>query len=238
MSLYDLHVHGVFSGGESSLEQLASTAKQLGYSGICFVEYFKNEEQIKKLKAEIEKVKEKIGIEIFLGFEARNLKELSILREKRRKFDVFLVRGGDLRLNRAACETAEVDILTHPEFERTDSGLNHVLVKEAAKNNVAIEINFREILVSSKKTRSTVLRNISSNIKLAKKYKAPIIVCSGSLSHWDITDPQCLISFASLLGLELNEAKATVSTVPEKIIKQIKERRSEKWIMPGVKVIK
>jgi ribonuclease P/MRP protein subunit RPP1 len=238
MEFFDLHVHSAFSGGESSLDQLTTTAKNLGYKGICFVEYYKGEEQIKKLKREIEDVKKKIGIGIFLGFEARNLKELSILKEKRKRFDVLLVRGGDLKLNREACETAEVDILTHPEFERMDSGLNHILVKEAAKNNVAIEINFREALISSKRTRSMILKNISTNVILAKKFKAPIIACSGSLSHWDICDPLCLISFASLLGLELDEAKATVSKVPEKIIKQIKERKSEKWIAPGIKVVK
>jgi ribonuclease P/MRP protein subunit RPP1 len=213
-------------------------AKQLGYAGICFAEYYKGEEQLKRLQTEIEKVKQKVGIEIFLGFEARNLKELAVLREKRRKFDVLLARGGDLRLNREAVETAEVNILTHPEYERTDPGLNHVLAKLAAKNNVAIEINFREILVSNRRTRSMILKHMAHNVKLTKKYKTPIIACSGALSHWDICDPQCLISFVSLLGLQLNEAKATASKIPEKIIKQIKERKSEKWIAPGIKVIK
>jgi ribonuclease P/MRP protein subunit RPP1 len=238
MQYFDFHVHSAFSGGESSLEQLATTAKQLGYKGICFAEYYKGEEQIKKLQEEIEKVKQKVGIEIFLGFEARSLKELAALKEKRRKFDVLLVRGGDLRLNREAVESPEVDILTHPEYERTDSGLNHVLVKLAAKNNVAIEINFREVLVSSKRTRSMILKHMTQNVGLAKKYGAAIIACSGALSHWDICDPRCLISFVTLLGLQLNEAKATVSKVPERIIKQIKERKSEKWIAPGVKIVK
>ncbi len=233
-----MHVHSAFSGGESSLEQLATTAKQLGYKGICFAEYYKGEEQIKNLQKEIEKVKQKVGIEIFLGFEARNLKELSILKERRRRFDVLLARGGDLKLNREAVETPEVDILTHPEYERTDSGLDHVSAKLAAKNNVSIEINFREMLVSSKRTRSMILKHMTQNVKLAKKYRAPIIACSGSLSHWDICDPQCLASFATLLGLELNEAKDTVSKVPEKIIEQMKERKSEKWIAPGIKVVK
>jgi len=238
MLYFDMHIHSSFSGGESSLEQLATTAKQLGYKGICFVEYYRNNEQIKMLQKEIEKVKQKVGIEIFLGFEARSLKELAVLKEKRRKFDVLLVRGGDLRLNREACETAEVDILTHPEYGRIDSGLNHVLVKLATKNNVAIEINFREILVSSKRTRSMILKNMTQNVKLAKKYGADIIACSGALSHWDICDPHSLISFVSLLGLQLNEAKATISKVPEKIIEQIKERKDERWIMPGVKIVK
>lgn len=238
MNFFDLHLHSAFSEGESSLEQLATTAKQLGYKGICLTEYFKNEDYVKKLYVEIEKVKQKVGIEIFLGFEARNLRELAILREKRRKYDVLLVRGGDLKLNREACESPEVDILTHPEYERTDSGMNHVLMNLAAKNNVAIEINFREILVSSKKTRSMILKNMLNNIKIAKKYKTPIILCSGALSHWDICDPTCLVSFATIIGLEMKDAKNAMSKIPEKILKQARERKSEDWVAPGIKVIK
>jgi ribonuclease P/MRP protein subunit RPP1 len=123
-------------------------------------------------------------------------------------------------------------------MDRQDSGLNHVLVKLAAKNNVAIEINFREILISSKKTRSKVLENMQKNIKLCKKLKAPIILCSGAISHWELRDPKTLVSFVSQLGLELKEAENCLSKIPENISKQSKERRSEKWIMPGVKVIR
>jgi ribonuclease P/MRP protein subunit RPP1 len=238
MKFYDLHLHSAFSEGTSSIEQLASTARHLGYTGICFAEYFKNLDQIKRLYKETEKVKQKVKIEIYLGFEARNLKELAKLANIRRKFDVLLVRGGDLKLNRLACETPEVDILTHPEYERFDSGLNHVLVKEAARNNVAIEVNFREILITSKNSRSRVLHNIAQNIKLAKKYHAPIILCSGAISHFELRSPECLISMANQLGLELNEAKNSISEIPEKILLQTKERKGDKWVLPGVKVIK
>ena len=236
MRYFDLHLHSAFSDGKSSLEQLASTAKQLGYTGICFAEYFKNFDQIKKLYEQIEKIKKSVGIEIFLGFEARNRKEVDTLSNIRRKFDVLLVRGGDLELNRYACETPEVDILTHPEYERFDSGLNHVLLKLAAKNNVAIEINFREILITSKNTRSRVLFNMEQNIRLAKKYRVPIILCSGAVSHFELRSPECLISMANQLELELNKAKNSISKVPEKILNQIKERKGENWVSPGVKI--
>jgi len=238
MNFYDLHVHSAFSGGESSLEQLARTAKQLGYEGVCLVFYYKDKRQRDIILAEIEKLKRQIGIEIYLGFEARTIKELKVLAQIRKGFDVLLARGGDLKLNRAAAETPEADVLTHPEFERNDSGLNQVLVKLAAKNNVAIEVNFREILISTKKTRSKVLSNMQNNIKLAKKFKAPIILCSGAISHFELRDPQVLISMATQLGLELEEAKETMTSVPENILKRIKERRGNDWIMPGVKAIK
>lgn len=237
MRYFDLHMHSAFSEGESSIEQLASTAKELGYSGICFSEYFKNDEQIKKLQEDVSKVKETVGIEICIGFEARNMKELEKLIERRRRFDVLLVHGGDLKLNRIACETPQVDILTHPELARNDSGLNHVLVKAAAANNVAIEINFREVLVANKKSRSKVIANIAKNMMLANKFHAPIILCSGAVSHFEMRDPNVLVSFALQLGLALDEARGSISRIPENIIKQSKERRDGKWISPGVKIV-
>jgi len=236
MKYFDLHIHSAFSEGTSSLEQLAQTAKKLNYSGICFVEYFQNDDQIKKRYEEIRKVSEKVGIEIFLGFEARNPHELEVLVQKRRKFDILLAQGGDLKMNRAAVETPEVDILTHPSFERTDSGMNHILMKLARENSVAIEINFREILINEEKSRSKVLANIISNVNLAKKIHVPMIICSGSLSHWELRAPLELISFLMEVGLKINEAKECLTKVPEKIVLQSKERRDKKWIAPGVKI--
>lgn len=235
MAYYDMHIHSAFSGGESTLEEIASRAKLLGFNGICFSEYFKNRNEIQKLKEKIADVSKKIGINIFLGFEARNSNELKKLIKIRREYDVLLVRGYDLELNRMAVETPEVDILTHPELNRKDSGLNHIMVREAAKNNVAVEVNFRNILLSNKASRSLIMHNIAKNIKLCKKFKAPIIINSGAISHWQLKDPKVLISMGNLLGMELNEAKAAITDVPNKIVKQINERKSSKWIMPGVR---
>lgn len=238
MNFYDLHVHSAFSAGESSIEQLAETAHELGYKGFCFSAYFENENQIKRLQEEIEKVRGKVPIEVYLGFEARDAKELEKLRQIRRRFDVLLVHGGDLELNRTAVETPEVDILTHPELNRNDSGLNDVLLRIAAKNRVAIEINFREVVNASKNTRAKILKNISQNVKIAKKVKAPIVVCSGALSHFELKDPEVLVSFVNYLGLEMSDAKDSLSKIPEAGLKESKQRKSEKWVMPGVKVVK
>jgi ribonuclease P/MRP protein subunit RPP1 len=236
MKCFDLHVHSAFSEGESTIEQLAERAKELGYTGICFSEYYEGKPQLEKLKAETAKVSENMGIEILLGFEARSTKELKRLAGMRRMFDVLLVHGGDLRVNRAAVETKEVDILTHPEHGRYDCGMNHVMAKLAKRNNVAIEINFREILISDKKTRSRILANMRDNVALAKKYKMSIISCSGAISHWEIKDPLCISSIANEFGMGLKEAKNSISKVPEGIVKLAKERKSKNWVMPGVKM--
>lgn len=238
MNYYDFDVKSEFSEGESSIEEIAERAKLLGFRGICFSENFKNEKQMEDLKEKISEVSERTGIEILLGFEARTVRELNRLKRMRREYDVLLVEGSKLNLNRRAVETKEVDILTHPEFKRKDSGLNHVMAKLASENNVAIELNLRQILLSSKKTRSHIIHNMRRNVMLCKKFKAPIIISSGAISHWQLKDPKVLISMGCLLGLELKESKKALSEVPGKIIRMIRKRQDKKWIRPGVEVTK
>jgi ribonuclease P/MRP protein subunit RPP1 len=237
MNFYDFHVHSEFSEGESSIEEIAKRAKLLNYKGICFTTYLDDKSKIKKTKEIVSKLSKKIEVDIFIGFEARNTSELDKLIRLRRDYDVLLVKGSDLILNRKAVETKEVNILTHPEYNRKDSGFNHVMAELAAENNVAIEVNFREILNSSKNTRANIMHKIKNNVELCKKYNVPVVICSGAVTHWQLRDPKVLISMGCLLGLELNEAKKAMSEVPENIIKMVKERQDEKWIRPGVKVV-
>ncbi|MCX6820688.1 MAG: PHP domain-containing protein [Candidatus Aenigmarchaeota archaeon] len=237
MKFFDLHVHSAFSEGESTIPQLAQRAKELGYAGICFSEYFEGRARLEQLKAEIAKAQRESGIEILLGFEARDAQELRRLAEIRRMFDVLLAHGGDIAMNRAAVETKEVDILTHPEHGRYDGGMNHVMAKLARLNGVAIEVNFREILTASNKTRSRTLASMRENIALAKKYKMAVILCSGAVSHWELRDPLCVTSMAEMLGMRPDEAKAALSAVPQAIADKAKKRRSDRWVMPGVEKV-
>jgi ribonuclease P/MRP protein subunit RPP1 len=237
MNFYDFHIHSSFSEGESTVEEIAQRAKFLGFKGICFVQYFKDRSQISHLKEKISKISKETNLEIFIGLEAKNPEELNRLIDMRRDYDILLVQGSDIDLNRKAVQAKEVDILTHPEFNRKDHGFNHVMARLSSSNKVAIEINFREILLSSKNRRSMIMHNISENVKLCKKFRVPIIICSGAISYWQLKDPKILLSMGCILGLDLNEAKKALSETPEKIIKMIKERHDSKWIRPGVKVI-
>lgn len=238
MDYYDLDVRSDFSEGESSIQEIAERAKLLGFKGICFAENFESLRQLEKLREKTSGISKKININIFLGFEARNKYELKKLVSIRKKYDILLVNGSDLNLNRKAVETPEVDILTNPEIGGKSSGFNHVMAKLANKNNVAIEVNFREILLSYKNTRSRVIKNITKNVGLCKKFKAPLITCSGAISHWQLKDPKVLVSMGCLLGLEIDEAKKSLSETPNKIIKMITERQCKEWVRPGVKVVR
>jgi ribonuclease P/MRP protein subunit RPP1 len=238
MNYYDLHVQSDFSEGESSIEDFSQRAKILGYRGICFSENFRSKEDLDRLKEKCQEIGKNIGIEVYLGLHASSIVELKRLTRFRRNYDLLLVEGGNIKLNREAVETPEVDILLHPEFQRRDSGFNHTMAKLARENEVAIEINFREILLSSKNTRAHIISNISSNVSLCRKFKAPIILSSGAYSHLQMKDPKVLLSMGMLLGLDIKESKNCLSQIPERLINKIRGRKSTDWIRPGVEVIK
>jgi len=169
--MYDLHIHSTFSSGESTLEEIVKAAKGFGYKGIGFISYILRKEEENFLKAEIIRVSKEYNFEIYLGFEATNKLELKKLLNRRREFDLLLVRGGTNLMNRIAVENRGVDILTHPDYERKDCGINHVLARLAKEYEVAIEINFREVLNSEGLIRKNVIANHMEIIRLYKKFK-------------------------------------------------------------------
>lgn len=133
--------------------------------------------------------------------------------------DILAFEGGDEKLNRKAVEDQRLDILLHPEKGRKDSGFNHVLAKEASENNVALGLDFKMLMTSSK-TRSHILRHWSRNLMLCEKYSAPYIITSSAKKKYELRAPRDLASLISSLGF--NGRKA-VQKFPEQIIKGVKQ---------------
>lgn len=237
MKFFEMHVHSNFSEGFSSLEEICSTLKFLGYKGFCFSIYPEKFSELEKIYKSVESLKERFELEIFVGVEARNLKEIKFLKRRRRLFDLFIVKGNGISLNRAACETKEVDILK-PSYNTKNLGIDYVCAKLASKNNISFEINLHEVCKLSEEKRSIAIRNIKEVVFLAKKYEVNLIISSGAYSHWELKDPLALSSFGNQVGLDLKEAKKCVSSNCWKILDILKIRRSEDWIMPGVRLLK
>ncbi|MCK5019699.1 MAG: hypothetical protein KAS32_21755 [Candidatus Peribacteraceae bacterium] len=205
-------------------------AEKLGWKGVCFVCDSPEELSEAKRKAK------GLDIDIFFAYSIKtnNPNSISKIAQKmRKKVELLLVFGGDLEINRKACETPEIDILTHPELERTDSGMDYIMAKIAKKNNVAVEFNFRNLLMSYKKSRADTLSGMLSNAKLVRKYKLPFILTSGALEPYDMRSPSEIISFGKVLGLNPKDAKSSLS---DKIVKENRKRLGGKWIMPGVEL--
>jgi ribonuclease P/MRP protein subunit RPP1 len=227
MRFYEMHVHP-----EVELVKMIEFSRMLGWSGMCLV--FRDLKELEEARRTLKDVR---IIDIYFGLKIEAKKPDDVKRlaaPARRKADLILVHGGDMEVNRAAVETPEVDVLSHPEFGREeDSGFDHVMAKLAKENNVAIEFNFRELLLSYKKTRSAVLAHLARNAKLVRKYNVPFVLTSGAVSSWDMRGPSDLISFGKVLGLDHSACKDSMTGM---ILQENRKRNSGKWVMPGVEV--
>ncbi|WP_456326840.1 Ribonuclease P protein component 3 [Palaeococcus sp. (in: euryarchaeotes)] len=150
-------------------------------------------------------------------------KKPSLIRElKNRKLRALLyVQGGNLKINRAALE-AKVDALISPELGRRDSGMDHILARMAARNDVAIGFSFSPLLRANPYERANMLRLMMRNWRLIEKYRAPRFLTSSAESIWEVRAPRDLMSFGIALGMEIPQAKASLTFFPQKILKKIK----------------
>src|SRR3989344_3163005 len=97
----------------------------------------------------------------------------------------IIVKAQDDAFNRKILEYGKFDILLSPEagkkrvsLRQENSGLNHVLAKIAAKNQVAIGIDLEDISKLDKKEKASHLAKIMQNIKVCRKTGTKIILIS------------------------------------------------------------
>ena len=218
---YDLHVNSRLSIGENSVEEMAAMAKRLGLNGIGIVQHYPNISEIDAI--------DDIDIVKCIMIKPNNTGELGEIAGKvRNKCEIIMVHGGSYDINRAACENSLVDVLCHPELGRKDSGLDHICIKAAHDNDVAMEINFHEILESSRKGRVYILSAMKKNTELCRRYETPVVTTSGAVTRWDLRSGRELSAITNILGLDLGSAIDSTSFIPDNMVKQNREKLSGK----------
>ena len=234
MRTYDLHGHAS-PFGESSVEDVVSLARRLGWSGIALSCFPDTEEIVHEHGKLVESLRTKeFDIVKAVEIKVNTVNELhKIIDAVRRKTEIVIVRGGDVEVNRAAVETNQVDLLSHPESQRNDSGIDQIMARSAADSNVCIELNFRQILNSYRKSRVHTLAHMRQNLKLAKKYGFPIVITSGAYSKWELRAPRELAAFGVSLGMELEESFKFLEALR---IDTNRQKLNQNWVMPGVTI--
>lgn len=224
----------------STVEEIAKFAEQLGFSTIVICDIWQGLGKLRELKEKIAETQKNVKVEILPGAKivAQSFGELKhALEQVREHVVVVAVAGGDYEINRAACEDSRVDLLAHPEFGRRDNGLDEACLNAASKNNVAIEINFRELLSTYRKNRAIMLEKIGTNVRLCHELGVKMVVSSGAQSVWEMRDPRELVSIANILGMELAASFATVSDIPAWIVERNKQKLSGKIVADGIEIV-
>lgn len=135
-------------------------------------------------------------------------------------------------MNRAVVENVKADVLSRPYLRRFDSGLNHVLAKEAVKNNVAIELCFKDVLKSYLSYRSKIISNFRDVYTLYRKFDFPLVLSSRAESVFDVKTTHDFIAFFNQTGLSEEEINKSFITSSE--ILKFNENR-DKMIFKGVR---
>ena len=158
-----------------------------------------------------------------------------ILNGYRNKSDYISCLGGDLKVNRSVCENRRIDVLSRPYYKRKDSGMNHVLAKEAQRNNVAIELCFRDILNNRLKYRARVISSFKEIMMFHRKFKFPLILTTDSKSIYHVRSTRDIAAFFKSIGFTDEEIYNGFYYYPKKIVDFNKERHG--MIVNGVKLI-
>ena len=180
--------------------------------------------------------KEKYGFSGFIKVDIKKIKDKNQLKRLDRN-ELNLVEGGSL--NREILENRNVDVLLSPEknvkndfLHHRDSGLNHILCKIASKNNIAIGINFNDILNLERVERSQRIGRIMQNIRLCRKFKVKIVAGSFAKSEDELRNLTDLASFLESIGMTPKEAKDAFRNMLDII------ENKKSFIADGVKLVR
>lgn len=198
---------------------VVSMAGKLGLSGVCML-----------ADADFKAPKGKMSIVRGLLIDEKNPETLKkSVRNNRKSFEVIAVIGRDEKINRAAAETAGVDIL----IPFHDTKVDVVMAKEAKKRNVRIAFDFSTLLHSSLEDRGQTFSQMMKNAQSVMKCRAPFLIISGAKSAYGMRAQSELTAFGKLLGFDEASVKASMGSA---LIDENRKRLSGKWVMPGVEV--
>ena len=190
------------------------------------------EDTYRNRKTNFDHAKLSMGINI-LNANSNEIRKIT--NRYRDKSNYISCLGGDLKINRNVCENYRVDVLSRPYYKRRDSGMNHVLAKEAARNNVAIELCFRDILNNYLKYRANVISSFKEILMFHRKFKFPLILTTDSKSVYDVRSTRDIVSLFRSIGFTDKEIYNGFYYYPKQILEFNQER--ENMIVRGVKVI-
>lgn len=214
---FDLNIKG--SELENNIK-LATEASRYGWEHINFSYNQKDFQNALDLKDELnENLEDVISFDYTLEIKSTNIDEIrKNVNRFRSKASCISVVGGDLKVNRAVLENVKIDVLSRPYLKRYDSGLNHILAKEAVYNNVAIELCFKDILKTYLAPRAKVISNFKDIYTLFRKFDFPLILSSRAESVFDIKTTHDFIYVFKQTGLsdeEINQSFVAAENILE-----------------------
>lgn len=219
----------VASGGSTTVSRFAATAARLGYAGLVvrndhhmMVDY---DPEALGRAADIDVVP---AIEFAASDRAEASGHLGTLRPQT---TVLVFDGGSPDLNRFGAEQPKIDVLADPMAGSGD--VNHVIVKAAVENDVALELSLGTVLRETGGARIRALRDLRKLRELIGAYDAPYVVSAGARTHLHLRAPRELIAVGREIGFEPAAIEQGLAAWGD-IAERNRDRLSTEFVSPGV----
>jgi len=197
----------------------------------------------KIVKEKIEQLKEiakNFGVDLAsrVNLSPSNPQELlRNLRKLRRKFEIIAVNCRSKSVARQAAKDRRVDIIYFPNeikrrfFDKAEAEL-------ASQALAALEIEIMQIPILPKIQRIQLISRLRNEVKIAEKYKIPIVISSGASTSILMRRPREMAALAILFDMPMERALKSISEIPCSILQRNREKLSPNFIAPGLKVVR
>jgi ribonuclease P/MRP protein subunit RPP1 len=159
---------------------------------------------------------------------------LQKLRSLRGKFELIGVVCESKSILRVAVRDGRVDLVLLSPSKLNLFG--EVEARFASNSNATLEVCFTSFLRISDRIAVRVFSMLHKVVGLAKRFGLPLVVSSGAKNVYGVKAPRDLAAFIQLFGLTREEALATVSTNPKKIVERNREKLDKSFVGVGVRV--
>jgi ribonuclease P/MRP protein subunit RPP1 len=195
------------------------------------------QEELAKLKAMCTEV----GIDFVsrADFHPRTENDLThFLRKFRRQFEIISISCDTKEVARQAAKDRRVDLLSFPSLDYHKRFFDRAEAELASGCLAALEVDVRPLLVLEGPSRVRLLMSLRREIAVAREFKVPIVVSSGVAEEKFMRYPKDMASLAYIVGLDEASALDAVSTNPEEIVKRNREKLRNRFVAPGISIVK
>lgn len=179
------------------------------------------------------KLLEKLGFTLLelkpVILSAKTANEIKSLAEKNRDAEFILLHKPNENVLKAAVQECAIDA--------TDAFVEYPIIMKLAERNIAVLLNFNELLNAEPAKFSKLIYLMARTVRLARKYKVPIMIASGASDKFSQRSVSELIAFGENLGMTAGESKEALFKHQTKILERNRLKKAGKWIISGVQVV-
>jgi RNase P/RNase MRP subunit p30 len=233
----DLHLR-VNHNDTAVAQELIGKAAELGYRLIAIPFSLETREtETEKLRAVCLDAKIDFASRIDLYPKTKN-QLTHLLRKLRRRFELVGVVCENKEVARQAAKDRRVDLLSFQSLDYRSRFFDWAEAELASSSLAALEIDIKPLFVLEGPPRVRLLSCLRREVSIAKEFHVPVIISSGASNRQLLRKPREIAAFASLFGLSEVTALDAVSTNPSTIVRRNREKLSQGFVAPGIRVVK